>query len=287
MRYLCGNQPRLWTLIAILGLSLVLTASSGLQAQDAEGTPPAEGTPAADSAAPTSEESTTAAPKEESFLLWLIKTSGLIGGFLLLLSFYFVATCFKNFLDLRPEVIMPSALVEETENLLKARDIQGIYKAVKQDESFFATVMGAGMTELQQGLPEARETMERVADAQVVEMERKISMLAVIGTLGPMIGLLGTLKGMIASFSVIAMSGQGLDAGEVAEGISEALVLTFEGVFLSVPAIYFFAVFRNRIAGTTTEAMLFADDLLRRINAVMRGKAPPPSAVAPAAPAAT
>ena len=62
-----------------------------------------------------------------------------------------------------------------------------------------------------------------------------------------MIGLLGTLKGMIASFSVIACSGTQLKASEVAGGISEALLLTFEGVALSVPAIYFFAIFRNRV----------------------------------------
>ncbi len=80
-------------------------------------------------------------------------------------------------------------------------------------------------------------------------MEKKISMLAVLGTLGPMIGLLGTLKGMIASFSVIAMSDTQLKASQVAGGISEALLLTFEGVALSVPAIYFFALFRNRVVG--------------------------------------
>ena len=56
-----------------------------------------------------------------------------------------------------------------------------------------------------------------------------------------MIGLLGTLKGMIASFSAIARGGDSLDPTEVAKGISQALLLTFEGVGLSVPAIYFYA----------------------------------------------
>jgi biopolymer transport protein ExbB len=72
-------------------------------------------------------------------------------------------------------------------------------------------------------------------------MERKISMIAVLGTLGSMFGLLGTLKGMISSFSVIAMSDTQLRPSEVAGGISEALLLTFEGVMLSVPAIFLFA----------------------------------------------
>jgi biopolymer transport protein ExbB len=84
----------------------------------------------------------------------------------------------------------------------------------------------------------------------------------VLGTLGPMIGLIGTLKGMISSFSVIAMSGVMLKAAEVASGISEALLLTFEGVSLSVPAIYFFAFFRNRVALITMDGMVEADDLI-------------------------
>src|SRR4029079_8489796 len=114
-------------------------------------------------------------------------------------------------------------------------------------------------------LSEARDAMERTADAITVEMEKKISMLAVLGTLGPMIGLLGTLKGVIASFSVIALSDVQLKASEVAGGISEALLLTFEGVALSVPAIYFFAVFKNRVAKISVDTLLAADELVRHI----------------------
>jgi biopolymer transport protein ExbB len=88
-----------------------------------------------------------------------------------------------------------------------------------------------------------------------------------------MIGLLGTLKGMIASFSVIAMSkGTAIKSDEVAGGISEALLLTFEGVLLSVPAIYFFALFRNRIATISSNTTLLADQMLRRIYHAAQAK---------------
>jgi biopolymer transport protein ExbB len=90
-------------------------------------------------------------------------------------------------------------------------------------------------------------------------------MLAVIGTLGPMIGLVGTLKGMISSFMVIAISDTQMKASEVAAGISEALLLTFEGVALSVPAIFLFAVFKNRVAKMSVETLLAADELVRRL----------------------
>jgi biopolymer transport protein ExbB len=93
-----------------------------------------------------------------------------------------------------------------------------------------------------------------------------------------MIGLLGTLMGMITSFSVIARSDVQLKASEVAGGISQALVLTFEGVGLSVPAIYFFALFRNRVVYISTSVMLSADQFLRHFSHAGRVKA---SAAAP------
>jgi biopolymer transport protein ExbB len=217
-------------------------------------------------------ESEAAPPPSKSVLVWLIETSGWIGAVLLVLSIYFVAKVVHLYYDLRMEVAAPPEILQQCETLLKAKDFMGVYKLVKGDDSFFSTVLTAGLAELPQGLIEARDAMERVGETLVVEMETKISMLAVVGTLGPMIGLLGTLKGMIASFSAIAMSDTQLKASQVAGGISEALVLTFEGVGLAVPAIFFFAVFRNKVSSISTATMLAADEFIRRTNTLLRTK---------------
>jgi biopolymer transport protein ExbB len=206
-------------------------------------------------------------------LLWIIHVSGIIGAFIFLLSFYFVAVVIQQFLELRQSVAAPPEILEECERQIAARNIQQLYDTLRGDDSYFSKALTAGIVELQHGIDEAREKLERQADTMTVEMEKKISILAVLGTLGPMIGLLGTLKGMIASFSVIAISGAALKASEVAGGISEALVLTFEGVLLSVPAIYFYAVFRNRISTITTKTILLADDQLRAIARLAKPRA--------------
>jgi biopolymer transport protein ExbB len=220
------------------------------------------------------------APTEKNFLAWIIEVSGAIGLVLLLLSIYFVATTVRMFMELRPEVFTPLEVLEEGEKLLQARDFTGLYKRFKADTSFFCTVVSAGIAELPNGVSEARDAMERVGEVNTINLEKKISMLAVLGTLGPMIGLLGTLKGMIGAFSVIAMSDTQLKASQVAGNISEALVLTFEGVALSVPAIYFFALFRNRISAYSASAMLDADAFVRRLYTAMKSK---PATQAPAA----
>ena len=224
-------------------------------------------------------------PKEEkSRVMWFLESSGWIGAILLVLSMYFIATVARLFVELRPVVTSPPEVVEECDALLERRDFKGIYAAVREDESAFSRIVSAGLAELSNGLADAREAMQHVGEVISVDMERKISMLAVLGTLGPMIGLLGTLKGMIASFSVIALSDTQLKASEVAGGISEALLLTFEGVALSVPAIYFFAVFRNRVSTLTVATGLEADEFVRRLSNAARGKggaaAPGPAKVA-------
>ena len=204
----------------------------------------------------------TAETQRESGIHWFLRCSGLIGLFIFGLSVYFVALVVRMFMTLRPDVVVPMDVAGQFREVLGQGNFQGAYEVVRSSDSFLGRVLAKGIEHLPNGLPEARHAMERTADAETVRMEKQISMMAVLGTLGPMIGLIGTLKGMIASFSVIAMGGVALKASEVANGISEALLLTFEGVSLSVPAIYFFALFRNRIATMSTDAMLEAEDLL-------------------------
>ncbi len=227
---------------------------------------------------------------EKNFVWWVIKTSGPIGLVIFALSVYFVAMTSRLFLELRPTVAIPPELMQDIQQKMEKRDYKGIYSSIKETDCLFTKIAAAGMGELSAGLDEARDAMERVAEVQVVEMEKKISMLAVLGTLGPMIGLLGTLQGMIRSFSVIAMSDTQIKASEVAEGISEALLLTFEGVALSVPAIYFFAVFKNRVMAISANTMLQADDFMKKLAQAAKAvaKTPPaaPAAAAPAAPKA-
>lgn len=210
--------------------------------------------------------------EQQSYLWWILRSSGLIGLVILVLSIYFLATVGRLFIELRPQVATPPELVKKTEELLQKGDFTGIFNAVKGDASFYARVLTAGIKELPNGIAAAREAMEGVGEVVTVDMERKISMLAVLGTLGPMIGLLGTLKGMISSFSVIALSDVQLKASEVAGGISEALLLTFEGVALAVPAIYFFAIFKNRVASISVETVFLADEFLRHFYLAYRNR---------------
>jgi biopolymer transport protein ExbB len=241
--------------------------------------------PAADAAKPAADGEAPAAegqpkkPQSQSFLWWVIEVSGPIGFVILLLSIYFVSTVARLFWEMRVEVAAPPEVVLQCENLLAQRDFKAVYATVKEEDSFFSRLLTTGIADLPNGLAEARDSMERTSETITAEMEKKISMLAVLGTLGPMIGLLGTLQGMIGAFSVIGRSpGSGIDPSAMANRLSESLVITFEGVALSVPAIYFYALFRNRVIHISTSVTLSADQFLRHFSHAGRVKA---SSVAP------
>ena len=142
------------------------------------------------------DENQSVQPKEtKSWFSFIVQSSGFIGLVILLLSIYFVSTVGRLFFELRMPMAMPPEILGQCEERLQQRDFKGIFDMVRDDDSFFSRLLTTGISELPNGLAEAREAMERVGDAITVEMEKKISMLAVLGTLGPMIGLLGTLHG--------------------------------------------------------------------------------------------
>lgn len=252
----------------------VLSVAGTAFAQEEEATTeePAAKADAADSGTTEGEAQTEDAPESQSMLMWLIETSGLIGGIILVISIFFVHRVVTLFLEFKPEIMSPPDLVEQIEGMLAKRDFNGVYQASKKSDSALGQLLVAGMTAMSSGLGEAREAMDRTGEAITVHMEKRISLLAVIGSLGPMIGLLGTLKGMIGAFSGIALSGTQLKASEVAGNISEALVLTFEGVAISVPAIFLFALFKDRVATLTVDVQNMSDELIRKMHAAAHTK---------------
>jgi biopolymer transport protein ExbB len=235
---------------------------------------PAVDAPAKSAAAPTAAEGATPPPRK-NMLQWAMQASGLIGACLLLLSIYFTALVIRLFMEFRVSEAVPASLVERLEAAIRDKKFQDAYDACKDNDSFLARLVRTGIASLPNGRQEAKEAMAAAAEEIVTTLEMKISYLAIIGTLGPMIGLVGTIWGMIMSFQEIATAaGTQPKPEKVAEGISTALFITLEGVSLSVPAIFFFAFFRNRIAQMNMEATRVADRTINSLVAAAKAVKP-------------
>jgi len=191
---------------------------------------------------------------EESLLVFYVKALGLrYVVVFLVLSFTLVALLVMCFLQLRRTALMPPELTQAFEAHLDKQEYQQAYDLAKADESYLGQVLAAGMGNLQPGYDSAVAAMQEAEDEEAMKLEHRISYVSLIGALAPMFGLLGTVDGMVAAFMVIARSNTQPKPSELAVGISQALITTLIGLWLAIPAIACFALFKNWFARLTGE----------------------------------
>lgn len=223
--------------------------------------------PAPAPAAPAASEE-PAAPSQ-SVLGWMWKALGPMYMIIFLgLSFTFVALFVMNLLTARRENVCPASLIEGFEAHLDEKQYQEAYELAKSDESFLGQVLSAGLAKLSAGYPQAIESMQEVGEEENMKLEHRLSYMALIGTLSPMVGLFGTVDGMIRSFQTIATGGSTPKASDLASGISTALFTTLVGLAIAIPAIAAYNILRNRIQRLVLEVGHSSEDLMGRFQNV-------------------
>jgi biopolymer transport protein ExbB len=232
----------------------------------AEGAAPAANTPANGGGAPAADGA--GGGTQQTTMLELIGAGlGWVWGpIFLILSFIMVAVIMMNILQLRRDSLLPASFIELFEQKLQAKDYQGAYDTARADDSFVARVLAAGLGRLNRGYEEAIEGMQEVGEEETMSMEHKISYLALIGSIAPMLGLLGTVQGMIDAFSVIASSETSPKPKDLAQGISTAMVTTLAGLIVCIPAMIAFSLFKNRMARLVLEVGVVSEGLMSRFN---------------------
>jgi biopolymer transport protein ExbB len=199
-------------------------------------------------------------------IVHFFQSIGVVFGLLFAaISVGMVALIILLLLDLRLGEAVPTAFVDEFTNMVNKRQFKQAYDLCKGDTSFLARVMTAGMGRLQYGIEDAREAMLGMVDTVRSSKDAWIAYLATIGTLGPMLGLVGTVSGMVGAFRKLGEASGAPDATSLAGEISHALVVTLVGVAISVPAIFFYTFFKNRLTAITTSTTNLADDLLTQM----------------------
>jgi biopolymer transport protein ExbB len=249
------TPPFIVACLAALFLSwAVLPAVQTARAQDAA----APDAGAAAPAAPTT-------PVRDNMFIHMIKSIGVVMGLIfVVLSVSLVALVVLLAMDVRMGDSVPPAFVEEFTEIVNKRKFKEAYELAKNDNSFLARVLSAGMARLQYGIEDARDTATNTVESIKSGKEQLTTYLATIGSLGPLLGLVGTVYSMVGAFREMATD-PNIKPAVMAGILSHGLVVTMVGIALAVPAIFAHAFFRNRITRISIETASVADDLLTQM----------------------
>ncbi len=193
----------------------------------------------------------------------LFEAGGTIGYIITGLSFVMVALIVEHLISLRQNALIPPGLADSIHHHLALRHFEEARQQCQFHPSFLAYVLAAGLRETDLGYQSVEKALEDAAVEQSARLYRKIEYLSVIGTIAPMLGLLGTVWGMILAFMEFEQKANP-QVSELAPGIYKALVTTLQGLCVAIPALAAFAHFRNRIDqlvadGALTAEAVFAD----------------------------
>jgi biopolymer transport protein ExbB len=214
------------------------------------------------------------AKQQDLDLRSLFRAGGVVGMIIIALSVAMVALIVEHLLSIRRAALMPGGLAEEVHRLILQNQFREAEEACQHHPSFLGHVLSCGISEAELDYAAVEKSMEDAATEQSARLFRKIEFLNVIGTLAPMLGLMGTVWGMIQAFHTFQLSANP-QVSELAPKISTALVTTLLGLMVAVPALGAFAMFRNRIDELVAESSLMAEHVFAdyKRNLILRKKA--------------
>lgn len=205
--------------------------------------------------------------KSDNYLMWMFRSLGWFFSVVFaLLSMTMVALIVINIVNLRRSQIVPEALVEDFGKLIDENRFQEAYECAKDNESLLGQALSTGLARMPSGYEKASQAMQDVTQAESMRLEHQLGYLALIGNLAPMIGLFGTVVGMIASFQAIASGGAAPSPQKLAEGIATALFTTELGLAIALPALAAYDILKNRLARFILDVAVVSESFMGRFS---------------------
>jgi len=176
----------------------------------------------------------------------IVKSGGWLMIPIILCSITAVGICIERFWALRSDKLAPKDLVAQVWVWIKSNQLDARRIRELRDSSPLGEILAVGLMNSKHGRAIMKESIEEVAHHAIHEMERYLNVLGTIAAITPLLGLLGTVIGMIRVFTAIVVEGSG-NSAILAGGISEALITTASGLTVAIPALFFHRFFVRRI----------------------------------------
>lgn len=208
---------------------------------------------------------------EESFgLLTILLSGGAVGVAILLVLFALSVAAaylvFDQVMSLRRRELLPDGVSDGLRQSLLTGRLAEADAVCRRNPSVLSVVLLTGLAEIESGWRDVEKAVEDSLAEQSARLMRRIEYLSVIGNIAPMVGLLGTVTGMIFAFQRVATTRGAAGAGDLAEGIYQALVTTVGGLIVAIPSLAAYAVCRNRVDALIAEVAYQAQHALSPIK---------------------
>jgi len=195
------------------------------------------------------------------FEILFIRGGG-IGWLLWVLSIVTVAIIVQYFIAIRRSTLLPPAVQEQIQALFDEKQYREAIEVTEGEPSLLSYVIHSALSEAAHGYPAMERAMEEAAEERTTKLLRHIEWLNLIGNISPMLGLLGTVWGMIQAFFEIAAQAGGVDVQKLAPAIGIALVTTLLGLSVAIPALAVYSIMRGRIDALSSEAVMTGQELI-------------------------
>jgi len=216
------------------------------------------GPEAADTSSPASTSRASKTLVKHRTFIDSIKAGGYIGVIIILMSIVAVGFVIEHSITIRKQRLMPDAVMDQLEDLIARGDIHGAVQLCEDPRNFsLATdVVLAGLERFQSsefGFADYKSAVEEAGEDHTARLYRKTDGLNIIGVIAPMLGLFGTVEGMMESFNIVASTEGAAQPYQLADSISKALVTTWLGLVVAIPSMVAFSYFRNKIDSLVSE----------------------------------
>jgi len=198
--------------------------------------------------------------------LELFETTGPVGYLMLGCSIIGTTLVIEHMVSLRREKLAPSVLAGDLEALINEEQFDEAIELCDENQCYLANVISSALRMRDAGYQEMIAGLEAAANEETFKLNTKISYLSLIGNVAPLLGLLGTVTGMISSFQVIETL-KAPTPGDLAKGVYESLVNTTMGLFIAIVFLTIYFVFKNKVSKMSLSINLQSVDMLRHLAA--------------------
>jgi len=201
-------------------------------------------------------------PVESTFF----EDAGYIGWIIMALSIVALTLILKFAMDIRREKLAPPELVDEIEALFEATEYQEAIELCETEPCYFTNVVAAGLPKLNSSFEALEKSLEEMIEEETIKLHAKLSWLSLIASMAPMLGLMGTVQGMIGAFTVIKQLKGQQTPDQLAGNISAALITTLLGLMVAIPVTATFVYLRNKVVAYSLEISAVIEDLFERFR---------------------